>query len=93
MFQETHLSQGQYLIWGASPLMCSNHSNDYNIIITLHFFQGNPKYEGQVYKALIALLKCVSPKAQQMAAQTLRIVQVGVGHNTHLNQGDQSWHG
>ena len=39
-------------------------------------FQGNPKYEGQVYKALIALLKCMSPKAQQMAAQTLRIVQV-----------------
>ena len=43
-----------------------------------NIFQGNPKYEGQVYKALIALLKCVSPKAQQMAAQTLRIVQVGV---------------
>lgn len=40
---------------------------------------GNPKYEGQVYKALIALLKCVSPKAQQMAAQTLRIVQPIVG--------------
>ena len=47
---------------------------DYKI---LYFFQGNPKYEGQVYKSLIALLKCVSPKAQQMAAQTLRIVQVG----------------
>lgn len=76
VFQETHLSQGQYLISGASPFMCPNHSNDHNII--LHFFQGNPKYEGQVYKALIALLKCVSPKAQQMAAQTLRIVQVGV---------------
>ena len=43
-----------------------------------NIFQGNPKYVGQVYKALIALLKCVSPKAQQMAAQTLRIVQVGV---------------
>ena len=48
------------------------------IMITMMIFQGNPKYEGQVYKALIALLKCVSPKAQQMAAQTLRIVQVGV---------------
>ena len=46
--------------------------------LTIIFFQGNPKYEGQVYKALIALLKCVSPKAQQMAAQTLRIVQVRV---------------
>ena len=45
--------------------------------------QGNPKYEGQVYKALIALLKCVSPKAQQMAAQTLRVVQVSL-LNVHL---------
>lgn len=48
------------------------------MMTTMMIFQGNPKYEGQVYKALIALLKCVSPKAQQMAAQTLRIVQVGV---------------
>ena len=38
--------------------------------------QGNPKFEVQVYKGLIALLPCSSPKAQQMAAQTLRIVQV-----------------
>ena len=38
--------------------------------------QGNPKFEMQVYKGLIALLPCSSPKAQQMAAQTLRIVQV-----------------
>lgn len=67
-------SQGQQLVWGTSPFVCSNHNDDHNIT----FFQGNPKYEGQVYKALIALLKCVSPKAQQMAAQTLRIVQVGV---------------
>ncbi|XP_019620486.1 PREDICTED: uncharacterized protein C1orf228 homolog [Branchiostoma belcheri] len=37
--------------------------------------QGNPKYEVQVYKGLIALLPASSPKAQQMAAQTLRIVQ------------------
>ena len=36
---------------------------------------GNPKFEGQVYKALIALLRAASPKAQQMAAETLRIVQ------------------
>ncbi|KAI8509693.1 hypothetical protein Bbelb_121210 [Branchiostoma belcheri] len=35
--------------------------------------QGNPKYEVQVYKGLIALLPASSPKAQQMAAQTLRI--------------------
>ena len=38
--------------------------------------QGNPKFEVQVYKGLIALLPCSSPKAQQMAAQSLRIVQV-----------------
>ena len=37
---------------------------------------GNPKYEVQVYKGLIALLPSSSPKAQQMAAQTLRVVQV-----------------
>lgn len=36
---------------------------------------GNPKYEGQVYKGLIALLRSASPKAQQMAAETLRVVQ------------------
>ncbi|KAK3715650.1 hypothetical protein QZH41_020732, partial [Actinostola sp. cb2023] len=40
---------------------------------------GNPKYEVQVYKALIALLKAASPKAQQMAAQTLRIIQPVIG--------------
>lgn len=42
--------------------------------------QGNPKFEGQVYKGLIALLPANSPKAQQMAAQTLRIVQKIVDH-------------
>ncbi|KAM4642807.1 armadillo-like helical domain containing protein 1 [Discoglossus pictus] len=36
---------------------------------------GNPKYQNQVYKGLIALLPCASPKAQQLALQTLRIVQ------------------
>ncbi|XP_013409610.1 uncharacterized protein C1orf228 homolog [Lingula anatina] len=41
--------------------------------------RGNPKFENQVYKGLIALLPCSSPKAQQMAAQTLRIVQPIVG--------------
>lgn len=55
------------------------------IMMTVAFdLQGNPKYEGQVYKALIALLKCVSPKAQQMAAQTLRIVQASFSTNFHL---------
>ncbi|XP_048760095.1 armadillo-like helical domain containing protein 1 [Ostrea edulis] len=43
--------------------------------ILLMLAQGNPKFEVQVYKGLIALLPCSSPKAQQMAAQSLRIIQ------------------
>lgn len=42
--------------------------------------QGNPKYQNQVYKGLIALLPCGSPKAQQLALQTLRTAQVSHGH-------------
>lgn len=37
---------------------------------------GNPKYQNQVYKGLITLLPSVSPKAQQLALQTLRSAQV-----------------
>lgn len=44
--------------------------------ILLMLAQGNPKFEVQVYKGLIALLPCSSPKAQQMAAQSLRVIQV-----------------
>ncbi|XP_044882727.1 armadillo-like helical domain containing protein 1 isoform X5 [Mauremys mutica] len=40
---------------------------------------GNPKYQNQVYKGLIALLPCTSPKAQQLSLQTLRTVQAIVG--------------
>jgi Family of unknown function (DUF5578) len=40
--------------------------------------EGNPKFQSQVYRGLIALLPCSSPKAQHMAAQTLRIVQVTI---------------
>ncbi|XP_013377091.1 PREDICTED: uncharacterized protein C1orf228 homolog isoform X1 [Chinchilla lanigera] len=43
---------------------------------------GNPKYQNQVYKGLIALLPCASPKAQQLALQTLRTAQLIVG-TTH----------
>ncbi|EHA99770.1 hypothetical protein GW7_00346 [Heterocephalus glaber] len=43
---------------------------------------GNPKYQNQVYKGLIALLPCTSPKAQQLALQTLRTAQLIVG-TTH----------
>ncbi|XP_074923674.1 armadillo-like helical domain containing protein 1 isoform X2 [Chelonoidis abingdonii] len=40
---------------------------------------GNPRYQNQVYKGLIALLPCTSPKAQQLSLQTLRTVQAIVG--------------
>ncbi|KYO46430.1 armadillo-like helical domain containing protein 1 [Alligator mississippiensis] len=40
---------------------------------------GNPKYQNQVYKGLIALLPCTSPHAQQLSLQTLRVVQAIVG--------------
>lgn len=40
---------------------------------------GNPKYEMQVYKALIALLKSSSPEAQQISAQLLVVLQPRVG--------------
>jgi len=37
--------------------------------------QGNPKYQMQVYKGLIALLPSTAPKAQQAALQALRFMQ------------------
>ncbi|XP_048457644.1 armadillo-like helical domain containing protein 1 isoform X2 [Rhincodon typus] len=40
--------------------------------------QGNPKYQLQVYKGLIALLPCTSPKVQQLALQTLMTLQTAV---------------
>ncbi|XP_007977197.1 armadillo-like helical domain containing protein 1 isoform X3 [Chlorocebus sabaeus] len=43
---------------------------------------GNPKYQNQVYKGLIALLPCESPKAQQLSLQTLRTAQSIIG-TTH----------
>ncbi|CAI9152299.1 unnamed protein product [Rangifer tarandus platyrhynchus] len=43
---------------------------------------GNPKYQNQVYKGLITLLPCASPKAQQLALQTLRTAQSIIG-TTH----------
>ncbi|KAM9379150.1 armadillo-like helical domain containing protein 1 [Phaethornis superciliosus] len=40
---------------------------------------GNPKYQNQVYKGLVAVLPCASPRAQQLALQTLRAMQDAVG--------------
>ncbi|XP_030288668.1 armadillo-like helical domain containing protein 1 isoform X2 [Sparus aurata] len=36
---------------------------------------GNPKYQNQIYKGLIALMTCTSPKAQHLVLHTLRTVQ------------------
>ena len=44
----------------------------------IDLLQGNPRYQEQVYKALISLLASASPKAQQLAAQTLKFVQVKI---------------
>ncbi|XP_072722752.1 armadillo-like helical domain containing protein 1 isoform X5 [Ciconia boyciana] len=41
--------------------------------------RGNPKYQNQLYKGLIAVLPCASPRAQQLALQTLRVMQDTVG--------------
>ncbi|NXW20723.1 ARMD1 protein, partial [Circaetus pectoralis] len=41
--------------------------------------RSNPKYQNQVYKGLIAVLLCASPRAQQLALQTLRGMQDVVG--------------
>ncbi|KAK4819488.1 hypothetical protein QYF61_004784 [Mycteria americana] len=41
--------------------------------------RGNPKYQNQVYEGLIAVLPCASPRAQQLALQTLRVMQDTVG--------------
>ncbi|OON21188.1 hypothetical protein X801_02917 [Opisthorchis viverrini] len=37
--------------------------------------EGNPRFSDQVYKGLIGVLPCHSPKAQQLALQTIRVLQ------------------
>ncbi|KAH9280828.1 hypothetical protein ECG_06503 [Echinococcus granulosus] len=39
--------------------------------------EGNPRFRDQVYKGLIAVLPCDSAKAQQLALQSIRILQIG----------------
>lgn len=38
--------------------------------------EGNPRFSDQVYKGLIGVLPCNSPKAQQLALQSIRVLQV-----------------
>ncbi|KAG8436997.1 hypothetical protein GDO86_007908 [Hymenochirus boettgeri] len=44
---------------------------------------GNPKYHNQVYRGLIAVLPCGSPKAQQLALHAIRVIQTVVGTTYH----------
>lgn len=37
---------------------------------------GNPEHKHDIYKALIALMSCTSPKAKQLVLRSLRTVQV-----------------
>lgn len=38
--------------------------------------RGNPKYQEHIYRALIALMTCSSPRGQQLVLHILRTVQV-----------------
>ncbi|KFQ23599.1 Uncharacterized protein C1orf228, partial [Mesitornis unicolor] len=40
---------------------------------------GNPKYQNQIYKGLVAVLPCASPQVQQLALQMLVVMQDAVG--------------
>uniref|UniRef100_A0A8C4S9V3 Armadillo like helical domain containing 1 n=1 Tax=Erpetoichthys calabaricus TaxID=27687 RepID=A0A8C4S9V3_ERPCA len=54
----------------------SEHTQEQACALLESLAHGNPKYQIQVYKGLIALLPCNSPKAQQLALQTIRVLQV-----------------
>nr|CAH8819331.1 unnamed protein product [Trichobilharzia regenti] len=45
--------------------------------------EGNPRFSDQVYKGLIGVLPCNSPKAQQLALQSIRVLQ---GERTTANR-------
>ncbi|XP_028666416.2 armadillo-like helical domain containing protein 1 [Erpetoichthys calabaricus] len=53
----------------------SEHTQEQACALLESLAHGNPKYQIQVYKGLIALLPCNSPKAQQLSLQTIRVLQ------------------
>ncbi|KAG2461354.1 armadillo-like helical domain containing protein 1 [Polypterus senegalus] len=53
----------------------SEHTQEQACALLESLAHGNPQYQMQVYKGLIALLPCNSPKAQQLALQTIRVLQ------------------
>ncbi|XP_054689544.1 armadillo-like helical domain containing protein 1 isoform X3 [Grus americana] len=48
-------------------------------VLLVSLGRGNSKYQNQVYKGLIAVLPCASPRAQQLALQALGAMQDIVG--------------
>ncbi|XP_075280745.1 armadillo-like helical domain containing protein 1 isoform X2 [Opisthocomus hoazin] len=48
-------------------------------VLLVSLGRGNPKYQNQVYRGLVAVLPCASPHAQQLALQALGAMQVGRG--------------
>lgn len=53
--------------------------------------RGNPKYQNQVYSGLLAVLPHGSPRAQQLALQTLHSMQVSGGGKGCLPCAPGSW--
>lgn len=51
----------------------------YSVVLSTAKLQGNPRYQSQVYKALVALLSSASCVAQRMATHTLRLIQPSMG--------------
>ncbi|XP_075280749.1 armadillo-like helical domain containing protein 1 isoform X5 [Opisthocomus hoazin] len=48
-------------------------------VLLVSLGRGNPKYQNQVYRGLVAVLPCASPHAQQLALQALGAMQDEVG--------------
>ncbi|GAB0193085.1 armadillo-like helical domain containing protein 1 [Grus japonensis] len=48
-------------------------------VLLVSLGRGNSKYQNQIYKGLIAVLPCASPRAQQLALQALGAMQDIVG--------------
>nr|XP_009943980.1 PREDICTED: uncharacterized protein C1orf228 homolog [Opisthocomus hoazin] len=46
-------------------------------VLLVSLGRGNPKYQNQVYRGLVAVLPCASPHAQQLALQALGAMQPG----------------
>ncbi|MED6263644.1 hypothetical protein CHARACLAT_006603 [Characodon lateralis] len=54
----------------------TNHTQETGRALMESLSYGNPTYQDQVYKSLIDLMSCTSPKAQQLVLQALRAVQL-----------------